>query len=274
MFNDIAAAVRASVPDASFGLAFADLYTVDGAARLDALFVDALGASDPALAGRLLDARRAVGPLPAKEESALLIDVAPHVEDFLARLFGIVAEVRALEAEHHALAPLFAVKRQFVQRKAMNAYKADVAAAFDGTALRAAIDAAVGPASDVQAFELAFARAVTQWSSAEVANAEQLDVALRYAAWAAHTTAGKAAHRGGVLFRAPRKLDFMNLVPLAPITLHGVRAVKYGGEHLRRREGFALTDPGTDLTGSLDQAHYCIICHEQGKDSCSRGLLE
>ncbi|HET9662979.1 MAG TPA: FAD-dependent oxidoreductase, partial [Burkholderiales bacterium] len=32
--------------------------------------------------------------------------------------------------------------------------------------------------------------------------------------------------------------------------------------------------PGTDLTGALDQANYCIWCHEQGKDSCSKGLLE
>jgi len=44
--------------------------------------------------------------------------------------------------------------------------------------------------------------------------------------------------------------------------------------HLRRRDGFALTDPGTDLAGALDQAHYCIWCHEQQKDSCSSGMRE
>ena len=43
---------------------------------------------------------------------------------------------------------------------------------------------------------------------------------------------------------------------------------------LRHREGFALTDQGTDLVGALDQANYCIWCHEQGKDSCSKGLKE
>src|SRR5687768_13556891 len=42
----------------------------------------------------------------------------------------------------------------------------------------------------------------------------------------------------------------------------------------RQREGFALTDAGTDLVGALDQANYCIWCHEQGKDSCSKGLKE
>ena len=40
------------------------------------------------------------------------------------------------------------------------------------------------------------------------------------------------------------------------------------------REGFALTDPGTDLVGALDQANYCIWCHNQGKDCCSKGLKE
>src|SRR5258708_1944365 len=44
--------------------------------------------------------------------------------------------------------------------------------------------------------------------------------------------------------------------------------------HLRHREGFQLTDPGTDLAGALDEANYCIWCHEQGKDSCSKGLKE
>ena len=27
-----------------------------------------------------------------------------------------------------------------------------------------------------------------------------------------------------------------------------------------------------DLTAALGEAHYCIWCHEQGKDSCARGL--
>ena len=45
-------------------------------------------------------------------------------------------------------------------------------------------------------------------------------------------------------------------------------------EEWRRREGFSLTDRGTDLTGALDHVNYCIWCHNQGKDSCARGLPE
>ena len=256
------------------GLTFADLYADDGARRIDHLFGEHLRASDVPLADRMVAARANPDALEPKAESELLIALGPYLEDFLAVLFGIDAEVRALESLHHELAPLFVVKRMFVQRKAMNAYKADIAATFDGDALQREIEARIGAPVTGQAGELAFAQAVTRWQKDGAAHAADIDLALRYAAWAAHTVAGRAAHRGGVLFRAPRKLDFMHLVPLVAEDRHGVRSVQHTAGHLRRREGFALTDHGTDLVGALDQAQYCIICHEQGKDSCSRGLPE
>ena len=257
------------------GLAFADLYSIDGAHRIDSLFVAHLRAADAALADRLSTARADPGVLAPKEESALLIDIAPHVEDFLSHLFGIGSQVRALEARHHELAPLFAIKRQFVQRKAANAYKADAAAEFDGPALRSALESHIGAPVTGQDGELAFANAVTRWQQDEAANVDALDIAARYAAWALHTAAGRAAHKGGVLFRAPRKLDYIKLVPLEAVAYAGVSAWQQPADHaLRRRDGFALTDPGTDLVGGLGEAHYCIWCHEQGKDSCARGLPE
>jgi len=251
------------------GLTFADLYSIAGAQRIDAAFRDHLAAADAALAARLTFARAEPGSLDALAEATLLLAVAPHLEDFLASLFSIEPAVRALEARHHELAPLFAIKRQFVQRKAMNAFKADVAATFDGLALQHTMDAVLGAGWS----ELAFANAVTVWLADEPAHGEALEVAQRYAAWAAHTPAGRAATRGGVLFRAPRKLDFMHLVPIAATAVAGVSAWALPADHApRQREGFALTDAGTDLIGGLDQAHYCIWCHEQGKDSCARGL--
>ncbi|HJU22855.1 MAG TPA: FAD-dependent oxidoreductase, partial [Casimicrobiaceae bacterium] len=258
------------------GLDFADLYSVDGAERIDAVFVAHVARVDSLLATRLSQARADPSSLAAKDESTLLIDLAPHLEDFLADLFGIRDAVSALEARHHELAPLFAVKRQFVQRKAMNAYKADVAAIFDGSALRNALDAMLGTAgADVAAFELAFAQRITEWQRDEAANALALDTAQRYAAWASHTREGRVAHRGGVLFRAPHKLDMARLVPVESVTHNGVASLQRpSDEGFRRRQGFKLTDSGTDLVGGLDQAHYCIWCHEQGKDSCAKGLLE
>ncbi len=237
-----------------FGLEFAQLYEREGLARLDAAFLSFLGEADRALHEKLVLSR--AHPAAGKAESDLLVALAPHVEDFIARLFGIEAEVRALEERHNELAPLYSVKRLFVQRRAVHKVKPEHAKP-DGFSFTTELD---------------FARQVTEWSKDEAANAERLEGAARYAAWAVTTAEGREKHRSGVLFKVPRKLDYMRLVPVHTETKDGFARHTLG--HLRTRSGFRLTDPGTDLVGALDEANYCIWCHEQGKDSCSKGLRE
>jgi hypothetical protein len=94
---------------------------------------------------------------------------------------------------------------------------------------------------------------------------------MKYAAWAVHTEAGREHVAAGVLFKVPAKTDPQSLLVHAQKReQEGVVTYTIKPEHIRRRHGFALTDPGTDLTGALDQANYCIWCHEQAKDSCSK----
>jgi NADPH-dependent glutamate synthase beta subunit-like oxidoreductase/NAD(P)H-flavin reductase len=253
------------------GLSFHDFYDPAGLARLDAEFLDFLQEADPAAAIRLRAGRQEPSALAPLAESELLLALAPHLDRFVGRLFGIEAEMLALSARHHELAPLYQVKRLFVQRKAMHKVPQGEAERLDGAALaRALEDAMREPLT-----ERAFARHVVAWQKDEGRYAAALDTALRYAAWAAHSTGGRRKHRSGVLFKAPHKLDPHRLVPArADTTSSGYLQHRFEGDQLRRREGFKLTDRGTDLTGALDQAHYCIWCHEQGKDSCSRGLRE
>ncbi len=91
---------------------------------MDAAFLSFL---EPALQKRLLEARS--NPLEGKAESELLIALAPHLEDFIAKLFGIEAEAQALAARHNELAPLYSVKRLFVQRRALHKVKPEDATA-------------------------------------------------------------------------------------------------------------------------------------------------
>ena len=224
-----------------FGIGFNDLYERGGLLRVDAAFLAFVREVDASLHDRLIAAR--AKPPDGKTESDLLVALAPHVEDFLAKLFGIEAEARALAERHNELAPLFSVKRLFVQRRALHKVKPEHAK----------------PDGFHFSTELEFARQVTAWLKDESSNSENLETAARYAAWATLMPEGKEKHRRGVLFKTPRKLDYMKLIPHT---------------ELRQRDGFALTDAGTDLVGALDQANYCIWCHEQGKDSCSKGLKE
>ncbi len=254
----------------AFGLEFEDLYAHDGLCRLDAVFLAELAVAEPLLAHRLATARSAPDTLQPLQESQLIIDLAPHLEDFIGLLFGIEPEIRALCERHYELAPLFSCKRLFVQRKAVQKYKAAEAAIFDGDALAVSLQKFIGG----EFSELKFAQHVNGWLDAETENSDQLDIAMRYAAWAALTPAGKKRHGHGVLFKIPAKLDFQRLVPVIPVENVPYIAHRLADSHLRQREGFALTDKGMDLAGALGEANYCIICHEQGKDSCSTGLRE
>jgi NADPH-dependent glutamate synthase beta subunit-like oxidoreductase/NAD(P)H-flavin reductase len=259
----------------AFGLSFAELHRRDGLAKLDAAFLAHLGAADAScgasLRSRLAAARENPSSLDNQSESALILEIAPHLDDFLSELFGIQPEFAALEARHHELDPLHKVKRQFVQRRAANKVKPDEAAKLDGPALEAQLEPLLGGRFD----ELSFARKVSEWLRDESGHAAELDAAMKYAAWAIHTPAGRRRGASGVLFKIPAKTDPQNLLVHAQKREHeGVVTYAIKPEHIRRRRGFALTDAGTDLVGALDQANYCIWCHTQDKDSCSKGLRE
>ena len=255
----------------SHDFTFSDLYHRDGLVKLDAAFCSELSLTDAALSDRLKSGRLNPAALTKKEESALIIDLASHLERFIAQLFGIADEVQVLTGRHLELGPLYHVKRQFVQRMAGAKYKADAAIGFDGAALEAELAISFGCAFS----ELTYARHVETWILDEPANEAIIDTALRYASWALHTEAGRERSHEGVLFKAPAKLDMQNLVPHAQKReSEGVNTFTIKPEHIRRRAGFALTDQGTDLKGALAEANYCIWCHTQGKDSCSTGMRE
>src|SRR5258706_525185 len=122
------------------GLAFADLYDRDGLVRLDRAFVAQLAATDGALHDRLMAGRANPDALDHKAESDLLVDLAPYAEDFIGELFGIGTEMRTLQARHDKLAPLYTVKRLFVQRRAVKEIKEAEAASLNGRALAQELD--------------------------------------------------------------------------------------------------------------------------------------
>ena len=254
----------------AFGFAFADLYDRDGLVRLDRTFAERLKDDDTELFNRLMAARREPASLDDKDHSNLLVELGPALEAFVAELFGIENEIAVQRAERDRLNPIYACKRDFVRRRAAKAFKPDELAAADGAGLRREVEALIGTTLD----ELSFARAVMAWLDDETANADKLAAAARFAAWAALSEEGRHRYRKSPLFHLPDKVDPDRLVPVQTVEISGVTMLKLPEQSLRRREGFALTDHGMDLEAALDHANYCIWCHNQGKDSCSKGLRE
>ncbi len=224
---------RAHMMNLNFGITFNDLYSHLGLKHLDEKFLFYLKDNSELLAQRLEDARKTIPK--GIDYSSLLIDLAPHVEDFVGQLFHINQEISDLQSEAYALAPLYKCKRQFIQRMATKAYTREEAIAFDGEQLRHELSYLMAkPYSD-----LAFAISVLK--ALDDNDIPFIDLAKQYAAWALHQP------RPSVLFKLPQKID---------------------PEH--RVDGRADSTPPT-LESALDHSHYCIFCHNQGKDSCSTG---
>jgi NADPH-dependent glutamate synthase beta subunit-like oxidoreductase/NAD(P)H-flavin reductase len=212
-----------------------DLYTTLGLKKIHGNFLNFLTQTDPVLA-------RAYNESPSHDD---LVKLAPYVEDYLAELFDITKEVQAMQQKHHALAPVFAFKRQFVQRQAARMTDIDCA---EGDELKAKFP-------ELAADDLVFAKQVMTWLETPDESKNEIEWAKRYAAWQVHHNPNS-----GFLFDLPQSVDHDALVKKDMET--------------RERNGFSLTDPGLSFEDALNQAHYCIGCHAQGKDSCSKGLID
>ena len=80
--------------------------------------------------------------------------------------------------------------------------------------------------------------------------------------------------RSWVSFKLPETLDYQNLVATErPDPALPERRVGPAATH-RRREGFRLTDPRMTRREILGEAHYCLLCHDREKDSCSKGFFD
>ncbi|HEY7863886.1 MAG TPA: FAD-dependent oxidoreductase, partial [Thermoanaerobaculia bacterium] len=80
--------------------------------------------------------------------------------------------------------------------------------------------------------------------------------------------------RRWVSFHLPEKLDYANLVATERPnpTLPEERVGPFDSR--RRRDGFTLTDPRMTSRQVLGETHYCLLCHERQKDSCSTGFFD
>ena len=243
----------------AFGLAFDDLYEQEGLEKLDQKFVE------------FEIRRKAVGGRRKGEE---LLDRAVVLEDFLVELFGIEKENSELKKSHEELQKIYHVRREFVQRHvAKKIFTPHPNPLPQGERELHRAQSAPSPLvgegwgegygseilknlsisfSDIDSLEKKLA--------AEIFAEKNLEILELYTAWALYSDAGRKLHKNGALFILPAKVDQQNLITKC-------------GEKINR-QGFDLTDKGYSLNRAQGEAHYCIFCHKQKKDSCRSGILD
>lgn len=261
----------------SFGFTYADLHSPYGLRRLYERWEAYFAAHDADGYAAFSQLRQqGVEGHPTPSQSATLMRAAAAVEQFLLELFGI-------EQEHAALAEQIARERRIVQlrsdflkRAALRHKQLDSSTA-NWERLQQCYTELRAAHADLgweQNEESAFAELVHRLQQDGERGASHLAVLEEYLlvrrAVAPETLAG------WMLSWVPRKLDVTSLVEAERDELPGedgsAAATRWRGRHLRRRDGFALTDPRAPLRDVLGQLDYCMICHERQKDSCSTGF--
>ncbi|MDP1571665.1 MAG: FAD-dependent oxidoreductase [Vicinamibacterales bacterium] len=264
------------------GFTFADLHEPARLKTLHDLFIEEVRGTEPELwaawEAYRQDAKAPGGPV---AESNLIVQMAPHVSRFVTRLFQVGDEAEAMAAATRAYDDLFRFKIDFVRRRALPLLKGGghVEASVDDHAY---VDRCTAGAPDDETRELMLARAGCALLDREAALreggsdadkaavADEIESLKRWAAAHAHAP----AYRGWVVFRFPETLDYQQLVPVLRPQPSLPEAMVGPEEKLRRREGFKLTDTRAATREVLSEIHYCVLCHERDKDTCSKGIVD
>jgi len=290
------------------GFRYSDLHDAARLAELTRAFDESLRAADAELFARYDAHRSGDKRLRGPEESELLLQLGAHLSQFLGRMFGVTAELQKLREAAGREAPLFRVKRDFVQRRVFKKGAKDRPHATDFAALDAQVrpllaaavkrdprvsiaraddefvvalvidtllDAEKAPPASQQYFAWTDLRGALERGLADAAVAppvlEPAPLLELFDNWL--FALSLQPHRPAwALLKLPHALDFQQLVPLRrpqqPWALEGLE------EHQRKRDGFGLTDPRMDPREVRSEIDYCIYCHEREKDSCSKGFTE
>ncbi len=242
--------------NAAFKITFDDLFDHEGLLKLDTKFCEYLKEKSPEVAEKFFELRgkEFVGNSfiicnkNSDQKSQILIDVARFLEDFIVELFDIKKENNELKKHHADLQKIYVARREFVQRDVAKKFF-DAPLETDGSKILQDLRIEFLDIEDLE-----------KQLAAKILAQESLDLLTEYTRFALYSEAGRKLHKNGALFILPKKTDHQNLV--------------FCNQEKSKRDGFNLTDQGFDLNRSLAEAHYCIFCHKQNKDSCRSGLKE
>lgn len=165
-----------------------------------------------------------------------LITRAKSLENFLTSIFPIKDQLKEYKIQAANFDILYEFKRNFVQRRAIRKYSKEEVKDYNSN---------IYPYP--KPFELA--KQVQLWLEDEKLYWDQLDEAAKFCAYKVYFDPDS------IIFQLPKKIDFDNLVETKDIKIQSI-------------EQKTINDK------SLDQSHYCIICHDQNKDSCRKGIHE
>ncbi|MCX7124914.1 MAG: pyridine nucleotide-disulfide oxidoreductase, partial [Gammaproteobacteria bacterium] len=241
---------------------FQALQSADGLCALDSRFLRTLEKEDSALFEQLKSYRD--GKLNTPQAiSELIINCAPTLENFIAELFGIESAAAELKKETRSHDPIFQFKDYYIhhaKRLSKAVSGAPYVPCFDNLDM------------DNADTELQIAKLGVQYLNDPEKNKAEIEKLIHWCALALFTDEGRKFTKNWPSFHQPQKKDYENLVAMTPVINDEFGRFEGPLDQQRERDGFTLTDPRMDLREVLDEIHYCVYCHKNDGDFCSKGF--
>lgn len=246
-----------------------DLFTPEGLARLDSLFIEQIKLVEPTIHDQLV-AYRSGHSLNPIETSEFLIKCAALLENFLSELFNIQEAVAISQVKTTSDNVISAFKKYFVLRRA----KKELAKVATFTPFSELDTWLVGELNRTAVKSQDKEMAIALLSSEYLANPEKFASEIeKLVQWCTHILAlSPEEMRQWISFRLPERLDYLNLVQTTSAATDKCGRIEAPEAHWRQRDGFKLTDPRMSARDVQDEINYCIYCHDHEGDFCSKGF--
>lgn len=254
------------------GFTFKELFEADALQRLDQLFLAYLHKEDAVLQASLIAYRLKLRTFSPKETGDFLIEVARYFEFFLAAFFNIEDAVKEAQLEVLSQDPVFLFKQWFVLREAKRKLsQADTLENFTtlNTWLLASLKEYQLDGLDI---ELSVAKLGEIFLRDEDKHRERIEQLVNWCVKALTDPAGQAYTKHWVSFHLPNKIDYAHLVPTQPVPDDHLHRLEGRPTDFRHRDGFVLTDLRMTQREVLGEIHYCVYCHKNDGDFCSKGF--
>ncbi len=234
-----------------FGFDFDDLNSLSGLTKLDESFLQYVSDQNINLYNKLIFYRaiKQVYISPT-DYSQFLIQLALLFDDFIAELFIIEQENIKLKLEHKKFDVIYECRRKFIQRYAIKKYPKEKIQLLDFETICCDLKQLI---KDIN--ELNIANHYIKWQTDSIFYEKELDILAKYCACMVDMNSSL------MLFDIPRPINDNN-----HIREHKIAQLKespYLGFNYRDKQNSAYS-----------HSKYCIYCHNQEKDSCSKGLTE
>jgi NADPH-dependent glutamate synthase beta subunit-like oxidoreductase/ferredoxin-NADP reductase len=233
-------------------LKFTDLNSLSSLKKLDESFLRYLSIHSPEIEEQIIYYRElGSSKLGAEAYSKFITQIGSITDDFIADLFQIDTENLAQKKDYEKFDPIYEARRKFIQRYVTKEYTKDSVSKLNFEEITNKLKAIIGEITQEK-----LANAIINWQLDSSQYQQRLELAAQYCAFMYYNNSTLS------LFDVPRPVDENN-----HIREHKIKQLA-GEPYI----GFDYRDHMLSDEQAAAHTKYCIYCHKQGKDSCSKGF--